>query len=90
MLEVLELAAGGGKELLADSHVVIHRPADVEEQQDLHRVVPLRHHAYVEQSRAPRRRIDGAIQVKRFRGALARETTQPAERQLDVSRAELD
>ena len=90
MLEVLELAACGREELLADADVVIHRPADVEEEQDFHRVVPLRHHADVEQARAARCRIDRAVEVQRFRGSLACETAQPTERKLDVSRAELD
>ena len=90
MLEVLELAARGREELLADPHVVVHRSADVEEQQDLHRVVPLRDHADVEQARAPRGCVDRAVEIEHVRCALAREAPQAPQRELDVARAELD
>ncbi len=90
VLEVLELAARGGEEFLADAHVVVHRAADVEEQQDFHGIVPLGDHADVEQPRAPRGRIDRRIEVELQVGALARKTPQPPQRQLDVARAEQD
>ena len=73
VLEVLELAARGREQLLADPHVFVHRPADVEEQQHFRRVVPFRDHADVEQPGAPRGRVDGALEVEGFSRALARE-----------------
>jgi hypothetical protein len=42
VFEVLELQPAGGEELLAHLDVVVHRAADVEEQQHLDRVVALR------------------------------------------------
>jgi hypothetical protein len=56
VLEVLELAARRREQLLADAHVAFHRAAHVEEQQDLDRVVPLRHELEVEQPGVARRR----------------------------------
>ena len=89
-LEVLELGARRREQLLADADVGVHRAADVEEQQHLHRVVPLRDHLDVEIARVARRRADRVGQVELDRGALAGELAQPAQRDLDVARAELD
>ena len=90
ILEVLELGLAGAEQLLADLHVRIHAAADVEEQQHLHRVVPLRHHLDVEPARIARRRVDRVGQVEDVGGALAREPAQPAQRQLDVADAQLE
>ena len=90
MDEVLELAARRREQLLADADMVVHRPADIEEQQQLHRVVPLRHHLQIEPAGIVRGRADRAGQVEFEFGALAGELAQPAQRQLDVAGAELD
>ncbi len=39
--QVLELTARGREQLVADPDVVVHRAADIEEQQHLHRVAAL-------------------------------------------------
>src|SRR3546814_4641072 len=46
--QILELARRGAEQLLAQLDERVHRPADVEEQQQLDRVAPLRAHADVE------------------------------------------
>ena len=84
VLQVLELPAGGGEQLLAHLHVVVHRAADVEEQQHLHRVVPLRDHADVEQAAVAGRRADGVVEVELLRRPLAREAPELAEGHLHV------
>ena len=40
MLHVLELGAGGREQLLRGLDVPVHGATDIEEQQDLHRIVP--------------------------------------------------
>ncbi len=90
MHEVLELAARRREQLLADPDMVVHRPADIEEQQELHRVVPLRHHLQIEPAGIVRGRADRAGQVEFQFGALAGELAQAAQRQLDVAGAEFD
>ena len=90
MLEMLELAARRGKQLLAGLDVIVHRAADIEQQQYLHHVVPLRHHLDVEPAAGARRRVDGVGQGELGGRAAPREAPQPAQRQLHVARAELD
>ena len=70
--------------------MLVHRPADIQEQQHLHRVVPLRHQLQVERPGIVRRRADRVRQIEFRRRALPREPPQPAQRQLDVARADLD
>src|SRR5690606_34617231 len=89
-LEVLELGSRRGKELLGLLDVVVHRAADVEQHQHLDRVVALRDHLDVEIARVSRRRGDGVVEVELFLGAFAGELAQPAQRDLDVARAQLD
>src|SRR5262245_44716837 len=89
VLHVLELAARGREQLLGRLDVPVHRAADVEEQQHLHRVVPLRPHQDVEVSLV-RGALDGAIEVELLGRAGAGELAQAAQRELDVARAELD
>ena len=67
-----------------------HRTADVEEQQHLDRVVPLRLELQVEQPGVARRGRDRAVDVELVGRALAREAAQLAQRHLDVARAQLD
>jgi len=90
MLEVLELAARGGEQLLAHPHVLVHGAADVEKQQYLDGIVPLRHQLQIQQPAVACRGVDGALQIQLLSRALARELAQPAQRQLEVARAELD
>ena len=90
VLQVLELGARGREQLLADLDVVVHRAADVEEQQHLHRVVPLRHHLDVEPAGVARGRADGVVEVELLGRAFAREPAQAPQRDLDVARAEFD
>ena len=90
MLEMLELAARGGEQLLADAHVLVHRAADVEEQQHLDRIVPLGHAA---SGRAARRCARWRRWCRRDRAHRPRpraRTGAAAQRQLEVARAELD
>src|SRR3546814_21129840 len=55
--QILELARRGAEQLLAQLDERVHRPADVEEQQQLDRVAPLRAHADVEPA-LPRGAVD--------------------------------
>src|SRR6516225_5001590 len=88
--QVLELRARGRKQLLANADVVLHRPADIEKQQQFHGVVTLRHKFQIEPAGVVRGRLHGAAEIELFGGTLARELPQPAQRQLDVAGAELD
>src|SRR6266571_4212264 len=90
MLEMLEFGLGRGEQLLAEPDVVVHRAADVEEHEDLHRVVALRPHVQVEPAGVPSGLVDRGVEVELFRRAFARELAQPSQRHLDVARAELD
>ena len=87
---MLELAAGGGEQLLADPYVVVHRAADVQEQQHLHGVVPLRDHLDVQQASVAGSRFDGVVEVEFVRRALAGEPAQAAQGDLEVAGAQLD
>ena len=67
----------------------VHRAADVEEEQQFHRIVPLGPHADVEPALA-RGAVDRLVEVELLGGALAGEAAQAAQRDLDVAGAELD
>src|SRR3546814_12915670 len=69
--------------------MLVHRAADIEQQQDLDRVVPLRAHADVEHAAFARGGGDGAVQIELIGGALACKATQAAQCQLDVEGADL-
>ena len=67
MHQVLELGARRREQLLADADVILHRPADIEEQQQLYGIVPLRHQLQVEPAGIVRGRLDGAVEVELLR-----------------------
>ena len=87
MLEPLELALRGGEQLLRRLDVPVHRAADVEEQQHLDRVAPLRPQLDVDVALVGGR-ADRAVEVEFLLRALAREAPQAAQRELDVARPE--
>ena len=89
MFQVLELAPGRREQLLAQLDVVVHRAADVEEQQHLHLVVALRAHQQVEPAGVLGRGRDGAVKIQFLGRALAGEAAQAPQRHLDVARAQL-
>ena len=68
--------------------MAIHRAADVEEQQQLDRIVPLGPHLDVEPALA-RGAVDRRVEVELVGRAFAGEAAQPAQRDLDVAGAEL-
>src|SRR5690348_5235009 len=77
VFEVLELGARRREQLLAGADMAIHRAADVEEEQHLGRIVPLRHHLYIEPAGVSRRRPNRIVEIELVGGALARELAQP-------------
>src|SRR3546814_5636220 len=85
--QILELARRGAEQLLAQLDERVHRPADVEEQQQLDRVAPLRAHADVEPA-LPRGAVDRTGDVELVGRAFARDLAQTAQRDLDVAGAE--
>ena len=70
--EILELGMGGGEQFLADPDVRIHRAADVEQEQQFHRIVPLGPHVDVEPALAGGA-VDRLVEVELVGGALAGE-----------------
>jgi hypothetical protein len=89
MLEVLELGARRREQLLAQLDMRVHRAADVEEQQQLDRIVPLGPHVDVEPALAGGA-VDRLVEVELVGGAFAGEAAQAPQRDLDVAGAELD
>ena len=87
-LQVLELRLGRREHLLDAVDVLVHGAAHVHQQQHLHVVVPLRHHLDVQPAGVGGGGADGVVEVQLLRGALARELAQPAQRDLDVARAQ--
>jgi hypothetical protein len=75
-LQVLELALGRAEELLHAVNVLVHGAAHVHEQQHLHLVVALGHHADVQQAGVGRGGADGVVEVELEVVALAREAAQ--------------
>src|SRR6516165_5686683 len=76
--QVLELRARGREQFLANTNVVLHRPADIEKQQQLYGVVPLGHELEIEPARVVRGRFYGAAEIELFGGTLARKLPQAA------------
>src|SRR3954467_11405937 len=67
----------------------IHRSADVEEEQQFHRIVPLGPHAEVEPALA-RGAVDRLVEIELVGGAFAGEAPEAAQRDPDVARAQFD
>src|ERR1700751_6063375 len=88
--QVLELRARRRKQLLANPNVVLHRPAYIEKQKQLHSIEPFGHEFEIEPTRVVRGGLHGAAEIELFGGTLASELPQPPQRQLDVARTELD
>ncbi len=86
--ERAKLGARGGEQLLADPHMVVHRAADIEEEQHLDGVLAFPAGLHVEETFAGGGR-DGLRQVELLRGAGAGETAQLAQRDADGARADL-
>src|SRR5208282_4758851 len=85
--EPLELALGAGKELFGRLDVPVHRAADIEKQEDLDGVAPLRAQLHVDIALVGGR-ADRSVEVELLGRALASEPAQPAQRELDVARTE--
>ena len=86
MLEPLELQPRGGKQRLGRLDVIIHRAADIEEQQHLDRIAPLGPQLDVDVALVGGR-ADRAVEIEFLLRALAREAAQAAQRDADVARA---
>ena len=74
MHEMLEFALGRGEQFFGRLDVPIHRAADIEEQQHLDGVVPLRPHQNVEIALV-RGAFDRAVEIELVRRASARKFT---------------
>src|SRR4029077_5610708 len=90
MFQALELTARRGKQLLADAHVAVHRAANIEKQQHLDGIVPLRNEVQIEQAAVAGGGIDRALEVELLERAFAWGPAQPAQRESQVAGAELD
>src|SRR5581483_1175082 len=88
VLETLEFALRRAEQRFADGDVIVHRTADVEQQQDLHRVVAFGTQADVEH-RLARGRIDRAFEVEFLGCAFAREASQAPQCELEIARREI-
>src|SRR5690606_16724350 len=89
ILKVLELRARRREEFFAELDVAVHRAADIEENQHIDLVAALRAHDQVEIA-LMRGRLDRAVEIELCRCALARETAEPPQRDLDVAGTEFD
>ena len=85
--EVLEFGRGRAEQFLGHLDEGIHRPADVEEQQQLDRIVPFGPHADVEPALLGRA-LDRRIEVELVGGAFAGKAAQAPQGHLDVARAQ--
>ena len=90
LLEVLEFTSRRRKQLRRDTHVIVHRPADIEQQQDLDDVATLGRHFEVKPPAGARGGVDRIGERQLGRRAAACETPQTAQRQFHVARAEFD
>ena len=68
--------------------MVVHRSADIEEQQHLDGVVALRPHGEVQPAGVACGAVYGGVEVQFVGRALARELAQPTQGHLDVARSE--
>ena len=87
---MFKFAAGRREQLLADPHVIFHRTADVETQQDFHRIVPLRHHTQIEKTGVAGGLVDRIVEVELVGRPLAGKFSEAPERNLDVAGTELN
>ena len=62
-LEIFELAASSGKQLLTVTNVIIHRAADIKQHQHFDPIVTLRAHFHIKKTGIFGRTTDGVIQV---------------------------
>src|SRR5690349_9661070 len=90
MLEVAKLRLRRREELLADLDVRIHRSADVQKQKYVDPIATLRLQSQIEPAGVACRAADRPLEVELVGNTFARETAQPAQRNLDVARVELD
>src|SRR3546814_21042745 len=86
--QILEFRRGCGKQLLTYSYVGIHRSAHVEKEEQLHCIMPLRAHAYLEPA-LPRCAVDRPVDIQFAGRAFACEAASAAQCALDVARAKL-
>src|SRR5260221_5798173 len=70
--------------------MIVHRSADIQEQQDLDDVLALSLHFDVEPAARARRGIDGVGERQLVGHARPRKSAQAAQRDLDVARAQFD
>src|SRR5690349_12581558 len=85
ILQMLELGACRREQFLGQLDEIVHRPTDVEKQQHLHRIVPLRHKLQVECASILRGGSDCVRQVELCCRALSRETPKSAQRQFKIA-----
>ena len=88
VFHVLELGARCREQLLADAHVRVHGTAHVEEQQHLHRIVPLRDHLDVQQAGVAGSGANGVVEVEFVRRAGTGKFAQPPQGDLDIAGAQ--
>ena len=89
MLKPLELGLRGGEEGFDLLDVIVHRAADVQEQQNLDRVAALGPHLDRQHAGVLAGFFERVRQIQFVDRAFAREATQPTQRNLDVSRVEI-
>src|SRR3954451_17382051 len=77
-----------GEEPLADVAVRVHRPADVEEEQNTEVRTARSAHLDLQLTRAARRRVDGAGKIELVLRSLANVGAQPPQGDLDLPRVE--
>src|SRR5690606_23286406 len=87
--EILELRARRREQFLANPDMRVHRAADIEEHQHLHRVAALGPHHDVDIA-FPGGLPDRAVEIEFFLGAVARPFAQAAQRYFYIARADLD
>ena len=86
MFEMLEFGCRGGKQLLDNLHMGIHRPAHIEEEQNLDRVAPLWPGLDIQIAMFGGG-ANGAIEVQLVGGAVAGPAAQALKRHFDVAGA---
>ena len=90
ILEMLEFGSTRGKHLFADANMVVHRSADIEEQQNLHLIVPLGYQFEIEVAAVVSCRFDRVRQIKFGGRAFTGKFSKPSKRDLNVADTDLD